>query len=47
MGNKSIYIRVALEKPLEKFAEDNKTTEGVAINDMIELALRKEGYLDE
>jgi len=45
MAHRSVYIRVDLEEPLKKFAEDNKTTIGTAINDILHLQLAKEGYL--
>lgn len=45
MAHKGIYIRVELEEPLAKFAKDNHMGQGTAINDFIELQLKKEGYL--
>lgn len=45
MATRSIYIRVGIDKAIEKFAKDNKTTTGTAISDLIELQLKKEGYL--
>lgn len=45
MVHRSVYTRVELEKPLAKFAKDNKTSVGTAINDLLYLQLKKEGYL--
>ena len=45
MAVRSVYIRVDSIGPLKKFARDNKTSIGTAISDLVELQLKKEGYL--